>query len=138
MIVHQSRKRVLGLLDRGCVGFSRKKKPQGPSATWYLHIRRTIILTMTGQSEMMMSHTDEKRNQTADTDSKRTPSRLLLWIAAGALIILGIALFLIGFFRQGFLGAVFYLIVIAMGIYLFTIPWHNRRAQAKKDPPDKV
>jgi len=89
-----------------------------------------------------MFRRDEKGNQIGGAEpggarSERASSRLLLWIAAGALTLLGIALFLIGFFRQGFLGAVFYLIVIAMGIYLFTIPRRNRRAQAKKEPPGK-
>lgn len=73
--------------------------------------------------------------ETADVESaekRSAPSRLLLWIAAAALIVIGVALFLVGYFQQGLIGGVFYLIVVAMGIYLLIIPW-RRRAQAKED-----
>lgn len=74
--------------------------------------------------------------ETADVESaekRSAPSRLLLWIAAAALIVIGVALFLVGYFQQGLIGGVFYLIVVAMGIYLLIIPWRRRRAQAKED-----
>ncbi|NLV72584.1 MAG: hypothetical protein GXY46_08290 [Actinobacteria bacterium] len=85
-----------------------------------------------------MAHRDsrQKNMETADVESaekRSAPSRLLLWIAAAALIVIGVALFLVGYFQQGLIGGVFYLIVVAMGIYLLTIPWRRRRAQAKED-----
>lgn len=78
-----------------------------------------------------MASRDDTRDSAGSPAQDRTTSRLLLWVAATALTLIGIALFVIGFIRQGVLGAVFYLIVIAMGAYLYTIPWRSRRARAK-------
>jgi membrane protein YdbS with pleckstrin-like domain len=83
-----------------------------------------------------MARKDGTEDPMASPATKRRPSRLLLWIAATALTLIGIALFVVGFYRQGLLGAVFYLVVVAMGVYLFTIPWRNRRAQAKTGHSD--
>jgi len=85
-----------------------------------------------------MARKDGTEDPVARPATKRGPSRLLLWIAATALTLIGIALFVVGFYRQGLLGAVFYLIVVAMGIYLFTIPWRKRRAQAKTGQSGKA
>ncbi len=78
-----------------------------------------------------MTRKNGAKNQADGPRVDHSPSRLLLWIAAAALTATGAALFVLGLVRQGLLGAVFYLIVVAMGLYLFTIPWRNRRAQSK-------
>lgn len=84
-----------------------------------------------------MARRESTKRRAAGTEKRPVPSRLVLWCAAGALIAIGVALFVVGYLRQGMLGGVFYLVIVVMGLYLLALPWRNRRAQAKTDSSAK-
>ncbi len=81
--------------------------------------------------------TEGVQKSRARTEVRSGPPKLLLWCAGAALILCGIALFCYALLSQGFLDAVFYIVVVAMGVYILLIPWRNRRAAEREHSSDE-